>query len=344
MKALFMNSLSVSKTPHLKFIDGMRGFAALYVVIYHAVKASNVAHTTLWWRLFAHAHAVVTVFIAISGFCLMLPVVKNGWQSDFFRRRAYRILPPYYLILFIAILGDVLSGEPSTKLALWSHLLMVHNWFNEAQFAYDASLWSVAMECQIYLLFPLMVFGWRRIGPTWTLIMVGVLAHAGYHMTGNNVYLNYFFIFALGMLGADLAYRGKSLRLIEWISVASLIGYFLAVPTNKVDLQDIFIGLFASMFMAAGAMGGMKPLRSLFSGRVIVWLGTFSYSIYLVHGVVQNTYLRTGTHSSVLVLVFGVTPIVLAASYLFYLVAEKPSIKLAKRQTATVGCQVKTGV
>jgi peptidoglycan/LPS O-acetylase OafA/YrhL len=339
-----MDTFRLNKTPHLKFIDGMRGFAALYVVIFHAIKASNYDRTSLWWYLFSQAHAMVTVFIAISGFCLMLPVVRNGWQSDFFRRRAWRILPPYYLILGVAILGDVLSGEPSTKLALWSHLLMVHDWFDKVQFAYDASLWSVALECQIYLLFPLMVFRWRRIGPTWTLIIVGVLAHTGYHLTGNNVYLNYFFIFALGMLGADLAYRGKSLRLIEWISVASLVGYFLAVPTNKVYLSDILIGLFASMFMAAGAMG--SPLSGIFSGRLIVWLGSFSYSIYLVHAVVQNAYLRTGpsldSYRQMLVLVFGITPVVVVASYLFYIVAERPSIKLAKRARAE--CQVKTGV
>jgi peptidoglycan/LPS O-acetylase OafA/YrhL len=291
---------------------------------------------------------MVTIFIVISGFCLMLPVAKNGLKlSDgFFRRRAYRILPPYYVALGLGIIVELFSypraarmayiREPSTALAFWSHLFMVHNWFPLVEYRFDGPLWSVAMECQIYLSFPLIVVAWKRFGPAATLIIVCLLAHAGYYLTGQQVSLNYFFIFALGMLGADLVVRGRALRSVQWVCWASFIGYLVMLRHNKVYISDFFIGILAATLTATLKLGAMPPIRRVLSGRAITSLGTFSYSIYLVHSIVQQGYLRTGFSASLdppkrmLVLFFGITPCVLITAYLFYLVAEKPSIDRAK--------------
>jgi peptidoglycan/LPS O-acetylase OafA/YrhL len=344
-----------SPTLHLTFIDGMRGIAAFYVVLHHAFQGSQLASQSprFWYYLFSHGHAMVTVFIAISGFCLMLPVARNGitlrgGAGVFFKKRAHRILPPYYVALVLSILIDVTSypssmrmaylREPSTIVGIWSHLLMIHNWFSQAVFGFDGPLWSVAMECQIYLLFPLMVMAWRRFGSIPTLIAVFLLAHGGYHMVGHLVTINYFFIFALGMAGAELASSGKANKWLQWACWLSLIGYFF-IFRDKDNISDFFIGSFTAALMAVFSLGAASPVRKALSVRVLTWLGSFSYSLYLTHSVIQHIYLRTDIAArfvndplkQFLILVFCITPIILVVAYLFYLIAERPFINRTKK-------------
>jgi peptidoglycan/LPS O-acetylase OafA/YrhL len=344
-----------SPTLHLTFIDGMRGIAAFYIVLHHAFQGSELASQQgrFWYYLFAHGHAMVTVFIAISGFCLMLPVARNGTTlrggaGVFFKKRAHRILPPYYVALVLSILIEVMIypssmriahlREPSTIVGIWSHLLMIHNWFAVGVFGFDGPLWSVAMECQIYLLFPLMVVAWRRFGLVQTLIAVFILAHSGYHMVGHQVAINYFFIFALGMAGAELASRGKAHKWLQWACLLSLLGYFF-IFRDKDSVSDFFIGSFTATFMAVLGLGAVSPVRKALSVRALTWLGTFSYSLYLTHSVLQHIYLRTDMAARLandplkqfLVLVFCVTPIILVVAYLFYLIAERPFINHTKK-------------
>jgi peptidoglycan/LPS O-acetylase OafA/YrhL len=344
-----------SPTLHLTFIDGMRGIAAFYVVLHHAFQGSLLASQPprFWYYLFSHGHAMVTVFIAISGFCLMLPVTRNGitlrgGAGVFFKKRAHRILPPYYVALGLSILVEVISRpsstrmaylhEPSTILGIWSHLLMIHNWFAQAVFGFDGPLWSVAMECQIYLLFPVMVMAWRRFGPVPTLTVIFILAHVGYHMVGHLVAINYFFIFALGMAGAELASRGKSHKWLQWACWFSLIGYF-SIFSSKDNISDFFIGSFAATLMAVLSLGAAAPVRKALSLRGLTWLGSFSYSLYLTHSVLQHIYLGSDISARLasdplkqfLVLVFCLTPIIVVVAYLFYLIAERPFINQTRK-------------
>ena len=101
---------------HLDHLDGVRGLAALFVVLHHAwlLTADHfpiAAETGLLglltnWLLYGHL--AVDVFIVLSGFCLILPVARSGGAlaggaAGFYRRRARRILPPYFAALTISV-------------------------------------------------------------------------------------------------------------------------------------------------------------------------------------------------------------------------------------------------
>jgi peptidoglycan/LPS O-acetylase OafA/YrhL len=348
---------------HLTFIDGMRGFAAVYVVLHHefnaawyGISASSIP--PLLYHSFSHGHAMVTIFIAISGFCLMLPVSRNGLTlrgsaGVFFKKRARRILPPYYAALGLSILAIVLSQPrgvriayllaPLTFLSIWTHLLLIHNWFLKVVFNLNGPLWSVATECQIYLIFPLMVVAWRRFTAWPTLLSVFLLSTLGFHMVGQQIAINYVFIFALGMAGADLAVRGKAYRLIRWICWISLAGYFVDFRGNEF-LSDLFIGTFSAALMAGLSMGEMPWARKILSLPVLAWFGSFSYSLYLTHGIVMEAYLRSGLAANLssdptkrmLELLFGLTPIIVSLAYLFYWAAERPFVNQKVLPVATV--------
>src|SRR6187549_3444077 len=99
----------------LEYLDGLRALAALYVVLFHAGDCFLDAERPLHGfarnlqRALSFGHDAVAVFIVLSGYCLMLPVARNGGVlvrglPDYIARRAWRILPPY----FAALLGTLL--------------------------------------------------------------------------------------------------------------------------------------------------------------------------------------------------------------------------------------------
>lgn len=333
--------------PHLKFIDGLRGAAALYVVLHHSCNLSFIGVTEPKGLFFlSWGHAAVTVFIAISGYCLALPVVRSnlrlkGGAMRFYRKRARRILPPYYAALAMGIMLFVfvwtpsgarigLLSQPLIERALLTHLLMVHNWSPSLAYMFDGPLWSVAMEMQIYLLFPLMVVVWRRFGTIWMLAGSFVLGHAVFLLTGHQGPANYLFIFALGAWAAELSLKGHNIRLLKVIFYTSA-GVFFLFPSLHVVYSDMLVGVGISSLMVLSARSLFWP-RSILGLGFFTWLGGFSYSIYLIHDVLQHFFFTTALRPSwlrqgmpiLLFFGFAITPIILGLSYLFHLAIERP--------------------
>lgn len=341
---------------HLTFIDGMRGCAASYIVFDHALEMSGHQPTTAVQRflseLLGQGHSVVTIFIAISGFCLMLPVARSGLKlaggaRKFFKGRARRILPPYYIALAFSILVVALlvpAGErlaflraPAMEFSIAMHLLLIHNLNLATFYGINGPLWSVATECQIYLLFPLMIMAWRRFGMARSLLGIFILAHLAFHLSGDRIPFNYIFTFALGMAAA----MGTVERRAEWwlflACGCSLIGFILSVRW-RVVVSDLCIGVLIATLMAILSMGKIAWLRKLLSLRLLTWIGSFSYSLYLIHALLQDCYLSTdfsahhsGTSLQLIVMFFVVSPINFLVAYLFYFAAEKPFLN-RKRQ------------
>jgi peptidoglycan/LPS O-acetylase OafA/YrhL len=198
------------KQPRLRlgYLDGLRGLAALYVVIFHVSQLchgyAGVAPDKFYavgdWKpgasaavrslvrashfvVLGYGRFAVDVFIVLSGYVLMLPVVRAGRDTvgggfwTFITRRAKRILPPYYaaigLIFLMALLVPAMS-RPDPVGAYWdactptfhlwsfvSHLFLVHTW-TPWGLRIEGPMWSVAVEWQIYLLFPLLMLPVRR--------------------------------------------------------------------------------------------------------------------------------------------------------------------------------------
>ncbi|NJM58848.1 MAG: acyltransferase [Synechococcales cyanobacterium RU_4_20] len=100
------------KRLRLHYLDGLRGIAALYVVFSHVWEMQPTELPSLWMslsKIFQYGSFSVSVFIVLSGYCLMLPVSRSQAGSlsikfsDFIQRRARRILPPYYAALVLSI-------------------------------------------------------------------------------------------------------------------------------------------------------------------------------------------------------------------------------------------------
>ena len=241
----------------LLFLDGMRGLAALYVLLFHLYNPEGlpavVRHGLSWLRF---GHYAVGVFIVLSGYSLMLPVVRAadgripGGTLDFFKRRARRILPPYYaaVICSLGILLLARAGMNALRLAsrdntladqfspgdLVTHLLLIHNWFPRYFGGINGTHWSVAAEWQIYFLFPFLLLPiWRRFGGLLTFgvaLTIGILPLLLLLPRWNLNWTcpQYIGLFAMGMVGATInfsqgTWEKRLLNTVPWGIVSGVL-------------------------------------------------------------------------------------------------------------------------
>jgi peptidoglycan/LPS O-acetylase OafA/YrhL len=308
----------------LGFLDGIRGLAALYVVVFHAMVEAHVAGRSKSFAAVAafvtlrYGHYAVDVFIVLSGFCLMRPVARDargridGGFAAYLGRRARRIIPPYYAALGLCWLGMAMvpalahpdAGQwglalPSGGLgAILSHLLLVQNWSPRWIYKVDPPTWTVATEWQIYLLFPLLIALRRRVGPATTVAVafaVGWGIAALGPVVGNLALVRlcpwYLGLFALGMAAASHADgEGPRRRPIAWLiamAVALGIPAWMRMPNRDVQMADPIVGALAALVIARLTRrverGESTFLLRLLSARPAAWLGSVSYSLYLIH-------------------------------------------------------------
>jgi peptidoglycan/LPS O-acetylase OafA/YrhL len=336
---------------HLRYIDGLRGLAALYIVCYHCYSVADGPALPVYLAFLGWGHYCVTVFITISGFCLMLPVARGrdrlrAGAADFYKRRVRRILPPYWfaLLFSVVVLPLTTAGfhagsflTPLFAKDLLAHAFLIHNWLPQFTYSINGPFWSVAAECQIYLFFPLLVLMWRRLGPWKTLAIVFVVAHALLVLTHQMGPANYLFIFTLGMWGAHLAVRRAPMPWLEWVTAASLVTFALVVSRRAVA-SDLCVGVITAAVMASCAVRARSIPRDLLSLAPLRWVGSFSYSLYLVHLPIQQVVIRCvpWIHPLAtlprLAATFAITtPVVLVGAYLFYKVAEEPFLSRAAK-------------
>ena len=304
-----------------------------------------------------HGHDIVAVFIAISGFCLALPLAQGGdWNLQaerFYRKRMRRILPPYFATVAIALVVALAcshrsyfqdyGGTPITWLTVVSHIFLFQNWIPSELYTLDGPLWSIAVECQLYLFFPLLVMLWRKSGTWVTLAVSFIVAHAIFDVTHGLGNSNFLFLFTEGMLGAKLAFSDRSTRSTRWLGPATLLsflGYLLTVRATK----DLFIGLSVGLLMAYLTQNRAHWGNLVLGWKPLAWVGTFSYSVYLIHSFFQVLAYRwvvtanfrqlpQSPGATAALLAFVVSPIAVAASYVFHLSFERPFLSQEREKT-----------
>ncbi len=361
----------------LHYLDGLRGLAAFWVVLHHVFL--EVAAVPGWlpdrWARVNHwawnGQIGVQVFIVLSGYCLMMPVarsgsLKGGW-TGFIKRRARRILPPYYAALALSLVVTLLVPGmnafhglrwdrtlPATSWgALGSHLLLVQDVREDWIFTVNHAMWTIAQEWQIYFVFALLLLPlWRAAGIlstlAFSLVVSIVLRRLPVH---DFAYAapEFLFLFAVGMFAATVSFAGDAgwiatmraktpwglLTAIVWVAYTGLMlkqtdpARFHALPFALLAACAMFCTL-VSCTAAAQRRRGQHPLLSVCELPTVVILGTFSYSLYLVHApilAVCSLALRNAQvagPAALAVEMFIAVPVAVALAYAFHLVAERP--------------------
>ncbi len=267
---------------------------------------------------------------ATKAWLLFHGLLIQNWQPFF---------NPHYSEIATLNLTDMFT-MPADKKAHLMELMGVG-------FSPNGPLWSIAVEWQIYFFFPALVLLWKRIGSTATVALTLLLTYAFYikfhYMAHGWMAPHYLGLFTLGMLGASIAFgeEEKWARLRKrryWHPLAYVLwGIILLININPLAglqysyLIDLIAGPASMSLLIAASKTGPNRLRDLLSRPKLVFLGTFSYSIYLLHDpllkVVLTDLLFPLESLKVLQWYLLIGPgvaLIVGAAYLFHLVCERP--------------------
>ena len=298
----------------------MRGFAAVWVVIYHVwnrfypgfsskghvVSISELPTEPLGLGAFilcGFGCTWVTLFFVLSGFCIHLPQAKTGSStldiSRFARRRFWRLYPAYLASIIFSVIALLI---PKLLLAFSGRQF---DWLEVSQ-ATDAAVnaaflqqiwpdalklngvyWTLLYEVQFYLAYPLLLWSVRKCGllPTGVVLLASEVVLA---FTGSPVacfFPDKYFEWYLGVIAAEMIVRGKHRNFAYWVALAAIglvAGCLSVFVVELAPLRNLLfaIGYFGLLLLAS------KPTSMphlAFSMRWPVAIGVFSYSLYLTH-------------------------------------------------------------
>ncbi|HSW11577.1 MAG TPA: acyltransferase [Solimonas sp.] len=357
---------SLLRVPEL---DGLRAIAALGIVVFH----SGFQDRLYWlWPL-------VDLFFVLSGYLitsllLQGPRDTGTYLRRFWARRILRIWPVYFLgllsVLAILAIKPLLNGKPNAPYeGLWSSLLFLqftdlYIWPRplaavEANFMpWWGHSWSLAVEEQFYMLWPLLLLALRsrpaRLLPVCVLLLVAALVARSLGVA-QFLLLTRMDGLALGAVIAVLAHdcvgvsplqRSRIYAAAALLAAGPVLAYVLfgwSLPVyqspSTVSPHPLLVSAFSLLFFAlVGIIVTLRP-RSLrwLAQPALVWLGLISYAVYMLHlqitgvvGMVARMVGFGGPEAAPLRLVVTILLCIVAGALVRWLV-ELPLDRLKRR-------------
>jgi peptidoglycan/LPS O-acetylase OafA/YrhL len=345
----------------LGYLDGIRAVAALFVVAHHVYITvypgfpENSGPWLLGWLLYGNF--AVAVFIVVSGYSLALAPARQDYRLTggfwpYIKRRAWRILPAYWAAVLIssAIVVILVERRDDVHLAVRDivvHLFLVQDMVRNTP--PNGALWSIAVEWQLYFLFPIFLLARRLVGPTATAVL-GVVGVWAINVLARNVapmhrLLNltpqFAALFIFGMIAAGATTRREASKVPwGWITTAligasvvacALLGSVRVLGGGNLYWSDLVVGAGAACLLAALSGPGRGAVKDFLQEDPVVRTGHFSYSIYLMHAPVLLVGwwylvepLGWTRNASFALMILVVAPAAVVFSYGFYRLVERP--------------------
>ena len=289
--------------PRIHSLDGLRAVSILLVLIGHIAGTVNSPA----WLLPLHnlGNLGVKVFFVISGFLITYLLLEELGQSGkisfrgFYLRRTFRIFPAFYFYILCVVIANQFGYLPLMQGDLLHASTFTMNYHHEREWALNHT-WSLAVEEQFYLLWPLALFalGVRRaLYCAILMLAVAPLIRAG---------MWYGFDASPSAMTREFQAVGDSVAVGCWLAVAYHRGcampwwfksnWFFIVPLSLPVVPALFYkfdpGLFYVVgqsyvnFAAAAVIWRFIGCHDgisfrILNHRVLVWLGMLSYSLYL---------------------------------------------------------------
>lgn len=342
---------------HLAVFDTLRGIAIFFVLLIHIREAvcwdasqlgCNPSSGWFWvfWP-FSYGWAGVHLFFFISGYLIHYSFLRKPDQfntAHFYWRRFWRIYPPYVLALGYMLFSRYKLGPiPANDWPMiWQHLSLDNVNLN-------ASWWSLRIELECYLVYPLVLLLRRWVGMKWlgigaALMSIGILLSfvnvsnvpwqtpiAGRAMLWAEwMFGAYFAEFGITKKQGKAAWTGFGLTL----TILTLnAGHWLPIPSTQIFTLTIVLMAFLFVGMLA-----YKPADGWLNRR-LASLGLISYSFYLWH---QPQIFKAISYLHVLgmpqngvvdMLVGGLVTLIMiyALSWVLYKLVELPSVRLGEQ-------------
>jgi peptidoglycan/LPS O-acetylase OafA/YrhL len=287
-------------------LDAIRGVAILLVILHNESGQYPSLHLQ---RLFANGWMGVDLFFVLSGFLItgILADSKqsNGYFKKFYARRCLRIWPLYYsVIFFMFVVVPFLRPSDAHTLTensspWWAYPLFLQNFLIPIPTDGTGPLgvtWSLAIEEQFYLVWPWVVrysshAQLRRIAISVMCLSPALRFYLSFHDV--NLYTNVFCRLDGLMAGAllALAVRSDSFLPAEFVRrawIVLLIAIPLAFVLEAFSVRWIVYSLSAvasASLVYLALFSEQKWLRWALTNRFMVYTGTISYGLYLLHKI-----------------------------------------------------------
>lgn len=343
-----------NNSARLSFADGLRGLAALWVVLFHLAEGhhietiKNSIPKLAYNMVFGWGHLGVAVFFVLSGFVMALTAQKVKFNaanaSKFIARRLTRLAPPYYFAIIFALIFIYIKSKalhiayiPPIASDLFKHALFVQDLFNRPQI--NVVFWTLCIEVQFYIAFALLVWfadsldkqlkiSYARNITIITTCFVALLWPLQWVSTvfWQGGFIGFWYSFLAGVI-ICWGWLNKGFLLKTAIAYCAIV---LIIGLIYKDNFVIVVAITASLLLFAGLK---QKMHSWLNWAFLQWLGLVSYSLYLLHNPITGasaSIARKIISHGLFADIFSLSIALLAclvAAYLSFLIVERPSIK-----------------
>ncbi|MFK9081286.1 acyltransferase family protein [Pseudomonas neuropathica] len=304
-----LKGTTIKMPTNVPALTGVRGFAALWVVLMHYTWVSGYTGQNFFDQVTFYGFAGVTVFLVLSGFMMahayptFRETVSVPQFAEYFYKRIVRIYPLHLatIVAFLILvkMGYPLAGRNDTDYTLMLNLFLVHAWGFVNEFSWNAVSWTISVEMFAYIWFPFVIFSLYRLPKFASAITivaaVYVLRDLPYVKLLNSLGVDtsaiilghgyYLFQFTSVFIAGVALYRlmQDTQRWPAWVCDAMMlsgIAVLLYACTVPFETWRMMCG---SLLIVGGLLHGKGLGNLLFGNRASVFLGDISYSLYLTH-------------------------------------------------------------
>lgn len=338
-------------------LNGIRAIAVFFVIISHRFPVKHFLNS------FPLGSYGVDVFFVLSGFLIsrglffQLKLSEGNFHSNFqilknfFLKRCLRIFPVYYTLLLFLFLTKGIIGNNFRENILW-YVFYGANYLNYIQnkwFGALAHLWSLSVEEQFYVFFPiLLIFIFRKRILLLLLIFIIIGTLYPFFISGNSSILTLSCINAFGIGGLlayieiykkDLIFNFYRCTLFLSVPILLLIiihNLFIKIPFFPERLTVSVLAIFVITFCL------LKPnsfvVSKILNNRFLNFIGIISYGVYLYHNIVPKYWnfvlfklkINFNNYQFSYIEFLLQTSFIIFLSYCSWILLEKPILNLKK--------------
>ena len=291
-------------------VDGLRALAVLPVIFFHA-----------GFPVFAGGFVGVDIFFVISGYLITTLIIKERQEDNFslrvfYERRARRLLPALFLVMLLSIpFAYILMwpndlenfGQSLVATTIFSNNILLYltssnYWDISSEFKPLLHTWSLGVEEQYYIIFPVLIamiwsFGLRKILYIFILIgLCSLLFSVSLSNVENNQPANFFLLpsrFWQILIGACCAIfmlinpriLVAKIKFRQYFSIAAILAIFVSFFTFEANNYPNLMALIPTMATGMLILFAAKDtfIGKVLSSKILVGIGLMSYSLYLWH-------------------------------------------------------------
>ncbi len=344
------------------------------VVLFHVDQRTTLLGFTIPGA--AVGEVGVQVFFVLSGFLIATSVLAPRQFSarDYAWKRAFRILPLYFVALAVVLVGNAVFGQPGASIGdIGAHVVLLQGLFPQYQTAISGVLWTLSIEWLFYGLMLLLAFRFRRPGEGWliagVMLAVGVAwrtwisfaywGHAATLAFLDKQLIGAADVFACGMIVGLVVHEGRGRT---WWRDGRRAGTGLAVGVIGVVVGLVVFDAHAGKrfwssrpvvivwplaFAIACALCVLciqrfeAPWRGVLGWTGLAYLGLISYGVYLLHPLVASAvyqaYGARHPRGPAWLLIPAVVIVTIVVCVVAYRLVEAPFLRARARLTTGSG-------